>query len=51
MAMNMFALSGKFMKWAGSCGSVAVWFTAALPVTFVAILIHVAAGLAARKST
>ena len=25
------------------------WFTAALPVTFVAILIHVAAGLAARK--
>jgi len=27
------------------------WFTAALPVTFVAILIHVAAGLAARKST
>ena len=27
------------------------WFTAALPVTFVAILIHVAAGLAARKKT
>jgi len=27
------------------------WFTAALPVTFVTILIHVAAGLAARKST
>jgi len=25
------------------------WFTAALPVTFIAILIHVAAGLAARK--
>jgi TRAP-type C4-dicarboxylate transport system permease small subunit len=27
------------------------WFTAALPVTFVAILIHVAAGLAARKKS
>ena len=27
------------------------WFTAALPVTFVAILIHVAASLAARKTT
>ena len=27
------------------------WFTAALPVTFVAILIHVAASLAARKKS
>ncbi|MEO7937445.1 MAG: TRAP transporter small permease subunit [Burkholderiaceae bacterium] len=28
-----------------------VWFTAALPVTFISLLIHVAAGLAARKNS